>query len=302
MQQRAPRPPTPPTPPPTHPPCHLASDEGIMHLADSRWTPPHRPPRHHAQPTTHVEAGQRCRHTLEPAAADACIQRISGRTTPPRSSGPCRPSSSTAWPGTSPPATTGTSSSSTSSAAPSASPGSGVNSPLIRSLGRIDRFGFGQLDASRPEAADPPDDPAALTAPRRAAPPVPAGHLPLHRPLNRRTAGASRPRPSPRSDRPRRHDRAHGQPRRKSRASRRRGPIVAARPRRLAGAAGGARPSRVVEQSGLLAVAASLTARILRLSLRSPLDRRPPPAGGGPLARQRHRPLPRKGNRTRSIR
>ena len=48
--------------------------------------------------------------------------------------------------------------------------GVGVNSPLIRSFGRIDRFGFGQLDASRPEAADPPDDPAAVTAPRRAAP------------------------------------------------------------------------------------------------------------------------------------
>ena len=29
--------------------------------------------------------------------------------------------------------------------------GVGVNSPLIRSLGRIDRFGFGQLDASRPK-------------------------------------------------------------------------------------------------------------------------------------------------------
>jgi hypothetical protein len=29
--------------------------------------------------------------------------------------------------------------------------GAGANSPLIRSLGRIDRFGFGQLDASRPK-------------------------------------------------------------------------------------------------------------------------------------------------------
>ena len=29
--------------------------------------------------------------------------------------------------------------------------GTGANSPLIRSLGRIDRFGFGQLDAGRPK-------------------------------------------------------------------------------------------------------------------------------------------------------
>jgi hypothetical protein len=29
--------------------------------------------------------------------------------------------------------------------------GVGVNSPLVRSFGRIDRFGFGQLDANRPK-------------------------------------------------------------------------------------------------------------------------------------------------------